>query len=135
MEFVDEFFDGTKSGALPLIKHDMSLSYLQVSLLSAVPLVAGSILEMPVGVISGTGARRRRFILAGGLIFIAAVLAAGLAPGFAVLLIALTIFFPASGTFVSLSQSALIDSATDRQAQRMARWTLAGSAGAVRSKG
>src|SRR5262249_56352434 len=33
--------------------------------------------------------------------------------------------------FVSLSQSALMDSATDRQAQRMARWTLAGSAGAV----
>jgi FSR family fosmidomycin resistance protein-like MFS transporter len=131
VEFVDEFFDGTKSGALPLIKHDLSLSYLQVSLLSAVPLVAGSILEMPVGVISGTGARRRRFILAGGLIFIASVLAAGLAPDFAVLLIALTIFFAASGTFVSLSQSALVDSATDRQAQQMARWTLAGAAGAV----
>ena len=75
--------DGTKSGALPLIKHDLSLSYLQVSLLSAVPLVAGSILEMPVGVISGTGARRRRFILGGGLIFITSVLAAGLAPDFA----------------------------------------------------
>ncbi|HUB43157.1 MAG TPA: MFS transporter [Streptosporangiaceae bacterium] len=131
VEFVDEFFDGTRSGALPLIKHDLSLSYLQVSLLSAVPLVVGSIVEMPIGVISGTGSRRRRFILAGGLIFIASVLAAGLAPDFAVLLVALTIFFPASGSFVSLSQSALMDSATDRQAQRMVRWTLAGSAGAV----
>jgi len=131
VEFVDELFDGTKSGALPLIKHDLSLSYLQIGLLSAVPLVAGSILEMPVGVISGSGARRRRFILVGGLIFIVSVLAVGLAPAFAVLLVALTIFFPASGTFVSLSQSALIESASDRQAQRMARWTLAGSAGAV----
>jgi MFS transporter, FSR family, fosmidomycin resistance protein len=131
VEFVDELFDGTKSGALPLIKHDLSLSYLQIGLLSAVPLIAGSILELPVGVISGSGARRRRFILAGGLIFIVSVLAVGLAPAFGVLLVALTIFFPASGTFVSLSQSALIDSATDRQAQRMARWTLAGSAGAV----
>ena len=131
VEFVDELFDGTKSGALPLIKHDLSLSYLQIGLLSAVPLIAGSILELPVGVISGSGARRRRFILVGGLIFIVSVLAVGLAPGLAVLLVALTIFFPASGTFVSLSQSALIDSATDRQAQRMARWTLAGSAGAV----
>ena len=131
VEFVDELFDGTKSAALPLIRHDLSLSYLQLGFLSAVPLVAGSILELPVGVIAGTGARRRRFILAGGLIFMAAVLAAGLAPVFAVLLVALMIFFPASGAFVSLSQSALIDSATDRQAQRMARWTLAGSAGAV----
>jgi MFS transporter, FSR family, fosmidomycin resistance protein len=131
VEFADELFDGTKSAALPLIKHGLSLSYFQVGLLSAVPLVAGSLLELPVGVISGTGARRRRFILAGGLIFIASVLAAGVAPVFAVMLIALTIFFPASGMFVSLSQSALMDSATDRQAQRMARWTLAGSAGAV----
>ena len=131
VEFVDELFDGTKSGALPLIKHGLSLSYVQIGLLSAVPLIAGSLLELPVGVISGTGARRRRFILAGGLVFIGSVLAAGLAPEFAALLIALTIFFPASGTFVSLSQSALIESATDRQAQRMARWTLAGSAGAV----
>jgi MFS transporter, FSR family, fosmidomycin resistance protein len=131
VEFVDELFDGTKSAALPLIKHALSLSYLQIGLLSAVPLLAGSVLELPVGVISGSGARRRRFILAGGLIFIVSVLAVGLAPAFAVLLVALTIFFPASGTFVSLSQSALIDSATDRQAQLMARWTLAGSAGAV----
>jgi FSR family fosmidomycin resistance protein-like MFS transporter len=131
VEFVDELFDGTKSGALPLIKHDLSLSYFQIGLLSAVPLVAGSILELPVGVVSGAGVRRRRFILAGGMVFIASVLAAGVAPVYAVLLIALTTFFPASGTFVSLSQSALIDSATDRQAQRMARWTAAGSAGAV----
>ena len=131
VEFVDELFDGTKSAAMPLIKHGMSLSYLQIGLLSAVPLVAGSLLELPVGVISGTGARRRRFILAGGLIFIGSVLAAGLAPAFAVLLVALTIFFPASGAFVSLSQSELMDSASERQAQRMARWTLAGSAGAV----
>jgi len=130
VEFVDEFFDGTKSAALPLIKHDLSLSYLQVGLLSAVPLVAGSLLELPVGVISGTGSRRRRFILAGGLVFIGSVLAAALAPVFAALLVALTIFFPASGTFVSLSQSALMDTATGGQAQRMARWTLAGSAGA-----
>jgi MFS transporter, FSR family, fosmidomycin resistance protein len=131
VEFVDELFGGTKSAALPLIKHDLSLSYLQIGLLSAVPLIAGSILELPVGIVSGTGARRRWFILAGGVIFVVSVLATGLAPGFAVLLVALTIFFPASGTFVSLSQSALIDSATERQAQRMARWTLAGSAGAL----
>lgn len=131
VEFADELFDGTKSAALPLIKHDLSLSYLQIGLLSAVPMVAGSILELPVGVFSGTGSRRRRFILVGGLVFIGSVLAAGFAPSFAVLLVALTIFFPASGAFVSLSQSVLMDSAAGRQAGQMARWTLAGSAGAV----
>ncbi len=131
VELVDEMVDGTKSAAMPLLRHDLGLSYLQVGLLAAVPLVVGGILELPVGVISGTGSRRRRFVLAGGLVFIASVLAAGLATSFIGLLVALTIFFPASGLFVSLTQAALMDSAGGRRAQLMARWTLAGSVGAV----
>jgi MFS transporter, FSR family, fosmidomycin resistance protein len=131
VELVDELVDGTKSAAMPLIRHDLALSYLQVGLLAAVPLVVGSILELPFGVISGTGSRRHRFVLAGGLVFIASVLAAGLATSFIGLLVALTIFFPASGLFVSLTQAALMDAAGGRRAQHMARWTLAGSVGAV----
>ena len=131
VELVDELVDGTKSAAMPLIRHDLALSYLQIGLLAAVPLVVGGILELPIGVSSGAGPRRRRMILSGGLVFIASVLAAGLATSFAGLLIALTIFFPASGMFVSLTQAALMDSAPDRRAQYMARWTLAGSVGAV----
>src|SRR5215472_403373 len=131
VELVDELFDGTKSAVMPLIRHDLSLSYAQIGLLAAVPLIVGSLLELPVGIISGTGERRRRLILTGGLIFCGSVLAVGLAGSFAALLIALTIFFPASGAFVSLTQAALMDSAPARQAQHTARWTLAGSAGAV----
>jgi len=131
VELVDELFDGTTSAAMPLIRHDLTLSYAQIGLLSAVPLIAGGILELPVGVLSGTGRRRRLFILAGGLVFTASVLAAGLAPAFAALLIALTVFFPASGTFVSLTQSALMESDPDRRSQNMTRWALAGSVGAV----
>ncbi len=114
---------------MPLIRHDLALSYLQVGLLAAVPLLLGSLLEMPFGVLGGTGRRRHRFILAGGLVFVAAVLATALAPSFAVLLAALVIFFPASGVFVSLTQSAALDARPDRRAQLMARWTLVGSAG------
>jgi MFS transporter, FSR family, fosmidomycin resistance protein len=131
VELADELFDGTKSAAMPLIRHDLSLSYAQIGLLAAAPLIRGSILELPVGIASGTGARRRRFILIGGLTFCGSVLAVGLAGSFAVLLVALTVFFPASGAFVSLTQSALMDSVPARQAQHMARWTLAGSTGAV----
>lgn len=131
IEFADELVDGTKSAAMPLIKHDLALTYFQVGLLAAVPLLLGSVLEAPVGVLAGTGRRRRWFILAGGLVFVAAVLGAGLAPSFAALLAALVIFFPASGTFVSLTQSAIMDADPDRRAHYMARWTLAGSAGDV----
>jgi MFS transporter, FSR family, fosmidomycin resistance protein len=131
VELVDELVDGTKGAALPLIRHDLALNYVQVGLLTAIPLIVGSLLELPMGVLSGTGSRRRRLILGGGLVFVAAVLAAGLARSFTVLVIALTAFFPASGAFVSLTQAALMDAAPGRQAQHMARWTLAGSAGAV----
>jgi MFS transporter, FSR family, fosmidomycin resistance protein len=131
VEFADELVDGTKSAAIPLIKHDLVLTYFEVGLLTAVPLLLGSLIELPVGVLSGTGRRRRRFVLAGGLVFIASVLAAGLAGSFPVLLAALVIFFPASGAFVSLTQSALMDASPDRRAQHMARWTLAGAIGSV----
>lgn len=70
-------------------------------------------------------------MLAGGIVFIAAVLGAALAGSFPVLLAALVIFFPASGAFVSLTQSALMDAYPDRRAQHMARWTLAGAIGSV----
>ncbi len=131
VEFADELVDGTKSAAMPLIRHDLSLSYVQVGLLAAVPLLLGSVLELPVGVLSGTGRRRRRVILGGGVVFVAAVLGVALAHSFVVLLAALVAFFPASGAFVSLTQSALLDADPPRRAQLMARWTLAGSAGDV----
>jgi len=131
VEFADELVDGTKSAAMPLIKHDLALTYLQVGLLVAVPLVLGSLIELPVGVLSGSGRRRRRFVLIGGLVFIGAVLGAGLAGSFPVLLAALVVFFPASGAFVSLTQSALMDADPARRAPLMARWTLAGAVGSV----
>ena len=53
------------------------------------------------------------------------------ARSFAVLLGAFIAFYPASGAFVSLTQAEIMDAWPDRQAQVMARWDLAGSAGAV----
>lgn len=131
VEFADELVDGTKSAAMPLIRHDLALTYLQIGLLAAVPLLLGSLIELPIGVLSEVGGRRRRFILAGGLVFIGAIAAAGLARSFPALLAALVVFFPASGAFVSLTQSALMDAYPERRARHMARWTLAGAAGAV----
>ena len=53
------------------------------------------------------------------------------ARSFIVLLAAFTVFFPASGAFVSLTQAELMDAWPDRQPQVMARWDLAGSTGTV----
>ncbi len=95
------------------------------------PLLAGGLIELPLGTLAGDGRRRRLAVLAGGLLFILSLAAVAGARSFVVLLCAFTAFYPASGAFVSLTQATLMDAWPDRQAQVMARWDLAGSAGAV----
>ncbi|HEU5420549.1 MAG TPA: MFS transporter [Streptosporangiaceae bacterium] len=131
VEFADELVDGTKSAALPLLRDGLGLSYAQIGLLAAVPLIAGSLIELPMGVLAGEGRRRHRIAVLGGLAFILALVIAAAAQSFGVLLAALVLFFPASGAFVSLTQAALMDAAPGRREQLMARWTLAGALGAV----
>ncbi len=131
VELVDELVDGTRGAAFPLIRHDLALSYAQIGLLASVPLLLGSLLELPLGVLAGHGRRQRIAVLAGGVAFIGSLVAAATAHSFAALLIAFVAFYPASGAFVSLTQSGLMDADPARQEQHMARWNLAGSAGAV----
>jgi MFS transporter, FSR family, fosmidomycin resistance protein len=123
--------DGAKGAALPLIRHDLGLSYDQVGLLASVPLLVGGFLELPLGVLAGDGRRRRLAILGGGILFVLTLLGVATAGSFAVLLGAFIAFYPASGAFVSLTQAELMDAWPDRQARHMARWDLAGSAGAL----
>jgi MFS transporter, FSR family, fosmidomycin resistance protein len=123
--------DGAKGAALPLIRHDLGLSYAQVGLLASVPLLAGGALELPLGLLADGGRRRRLVVLAGGIVFTLSLTAVAGARSFAVLLAAFTAFYPASGAFVSLTQAELMDAWPDRQARVMARWDLAGSTGAV----
>src|SRR5258708_32671612 len=131
VEFADELADGTKGAAMPLIRGDLHLSYAQIGLLIAVPLLVGSLIELPLGLVAGYGRRRRMLVLAGGLVVVAALAAIAAAVSFWTLLIALTLFFPASGAFVGLTQSSLMDAAPDRQERHMAAWELAGSLGGL----
>jgi MFS transporter, FSR family, fosmidomycin resistance protein len=131
VELADELVDGAKGAALPLISRDLGLSYGQVGLLASVPLLAGGALELPLGILTGDRRRRRLAVLGGGILFILSLVAVAGARSFAVLLVAFTLFYPASGAFVSLTQAELMDAWPDRQAQVMARWDLAGSTGAV----
>jgi len=131
VELADELVDGAKGAALPLIRHDLGLNYGQVGLLASVPLLVGGALELPLGIMASGPVRRRRAVLAGGIVFILSLLAVAGARSFLVLLAAFTVFFPASGAFVSLTQAELMDAWPDRQARVLARWDLAGSTGAV----
>ena len=131
VELVDELADGARAAALPLIRRDLALSYGQIGLLVSVPMLFGSLLELPLGVLAGHGRRRRVAVLLGGVVFILSLAGAAAARSFAGLLVAFVVFFPASGAFVSLTQSGLMDADPGRREQHMARWDLAGSAGSV----
>jgi MFS transporter, FSR family, fosmidomycin resistance protein len=100
-------------------------------LLISVPLLVGSLIELPLGLVAGQGRARHRLVLAGGAVVAGSLAAVAAAHSLTVLTIAFIAFFPASGAFVSLTQAALMDAAPTRHQQRMAAWNLAGSAGAV----
>jgi MFS transporter, FSR family, fosmidomycin resistance protein len=131
IELADELADGVKGAALPLVRHGLGLSYGQVGLLASVPVLAGGALELPVGLVAADPRRRRLAVLGGGIVFILCLASVAGARSFAVLLCAFTVFFPASRAFVSLTQAELMDAWPGRQASTMARWDLAGAAGAV----
>lgn len=127
-ELVDELVDGATGAAWPLLRSDLSLNYVQVGLLLGIPAVFANLLEPLFGFLSDAG-YRRALILGGGLCFAAALLWVAAASGFWPLLLALLLFYPASGAFVSLTQAALMDADPTRHEQNMARWALAGSVG------
>jgi MFS transporter, FSR family, fosmidomycin resistance protein len=131
IEALDELVDGTKGAAFPLIRADLRLSYTQVGLLIAMPLLLGGLVELPFGILAGSGRPRNRLVLAGGVAFASSLVVVAFARSFGVLLLGFVAFFPASGAFVSLTQAALMDADPARHQQSMAAWELAGSAGAV----
>lgn len=130
IEFLDELVFSVLYAAWPLIRDDLGLSYAQVGLLIGLPNITSAILEPPMG-LAGDSRWRRRIVLAGGFAYAAALVIAAGATGFAVLLVAFLVLYPASGAFVALSQATLVDTDPGREEQLMARWTLAGSVGVV----
>src|SRR5260370_30282974 len=134
IEFVDGLAFGVRDSALALIRGHLKLSYAAIGLLLSAPALAANLVEIPIGLLADSP-RRRRVVLAGGLLFTAALIGVALAPAFGVLLAALAVLYPASGAFVALSQADLMDADTARREHNMARWNLAGSLGALAGPG
>ena len=130
IELLDELVDGVRGAAWPLIRNDLHLSYVQVGMLLTIPNTISSLIEPILGIWGDIG-QRRQLILGGGVAFAIALLLMSLSHSFLLLLAAFALFYPASGSFVSLSQATLMDIEPKRHEQNMARWVLAGSVGNV----
>lgn len=130
IEFLDELVFGAQAAAWPLIRDDLGLTYAQIGMLLGIPVLVSAVAEPVLGIL-GDVWRRRALVLGGGVAFAAAAALMGSSTGFAMLLLAMALFYPASGAFVSLSQASLMDFEPERHEQNMARWTFAGSVGVV----
>ncbi|MBN2147462.1 MAG: MFS transporter [Anaerolineales bacterium] len=126
IEFFDELNYGIGNAALPAMRTDLALSYVQIGLLLGLPHVIGSLIE-PLIMLLGDTRLRKRLVIGGGAAITLTLLAIALGRSFPPLLVAMIIGFPASGAFVTLSQATLMDANPGREAQMMARWTVAGS--------
>jgi FSR family fosmidomycin resistance protein-like MFS transporter len=130
IEFLDELVFGVHEAAWPLIRDDLALTYAQIGILLSLPGVISSFIEPFMGIL-GDVWKRRVLILGGGIFFVFSLVLTSSSPNFSILLLALILFNPASGAFVSLSQATLMDVNPNRHEQNMARWTFAGSVGVV----
>lgn len=130
IEFIDELVFGAVGALMPFLQEDFQLSYVQIGLLLSIPGYISIFIEPILGILADTW-QRRRLILGGGVFFIIALLLTAISHSFEMLLFSFILFFPASGAFVSLSQSTWMDEDPDHRDQNMARWTFAGSLGVV----
>jgi FSR family fosmidomycin resistance protein-like MFS transporter len=130
IEFLDELVFGAREAAWPLIRHDLRLQYVQIGLVLSLPGIVSVPIEPLLGIL-GDVWKRRVLILGGGAVFTLSLLLLAGSQSFLLLLLASLILYPASGSFVSLSQATLMDLDPTRHEQSMARWVFAGSAGAV----
>lgn len=130
IEFLDELVFGVGAAATPLIRDDLTLTYIQIGLLLSVPGLIANFIE-PFMFILGDVWKRRLILLAGGFLFALSLALTSFSLSFGILLLSFIIFHPASGMFVSLSQANLMDLDPSRHEQSMARWTFAGSVGVV----
>lgn len=127
IEFVDELVFGVGEAAWPLIRTDLRLDYAQIGLLMSLPGLLAAFIEPVFGLWADRGLKRW-LVLGGGVCFAASALLTGLAPNFVVLLASFILFFPASGAFVSVAQTVLMDLDPRRMELQMARWTQIGRA-------
>src|SRR5262245_35461468 len=108
---LDELTTGLLIVGLPLLRDTLHLSYDQAGLLFSAGALSSLLLEPGINLASDRAAKRLP-ILVGMLCLVLAFLVSALAPGYALLLLAFVVLYPANGAAVGLSQAALIDASS-----------------------
>jgi FSR family fosmidomycin resistance protein-like MFS transporter len=125
---LDELTTGFFVVGLPLLRDRFHLSYAQAGLLFTVGSLSSLVLEPGINLLSDRGSKRV-FVAAGMTTLAGAMVLMGIAPSFAVLLLAIAVLFPANGAAVGLAQAVLVDMRPEAAPRMLARWTLLSSVG------
>lgn len=130
VEFMDEFFFSAFEALRPLIRDVFSLSYVELGLLTTIPVLGAIIIEPIMGLFADTK-HRRLLMVGGGISYGIGLIVQGVSPSFFWFMIGAIIEFPASGVFINIAQASLMDDAPTRRENRMALWTFSGSLAVV----
>ncbi|MEL6407303.1 MAG: MFS transporter [Chloroflexota bacterium] len=130
IEFMDEFTYSGIEVARPLFRDEFGLTYIQVGLITTVPILVATFIEPIVGLYADRQNRRLQIVV-GGVLFGIGLLIQGFAQSFTLFMLGLVVMAPANGVFVNLAQASLGDDAPNRRENRMALWALSGSLAVV----
>lgn len=130
IEFMDEFAYSALEAARPLIRDDFDLSYVQVGLITTIPITVAIFIEPIMGLLADTN-KRRLVMVSAGVLFGLGLIIQGFSTSFFMFMIGMTLEAPANGVFVNIAQAALMDDAPHRRENRMALWTFSGSLAVV----
>ena len=120
VELLDELVFGLLAAAWRLIRTDFDLGYAEIGLLMSVPALVSTLVDPVIGVAGDAG--HRRALVVGGAGFALAGFATGLAPTFAVLLLALVAFFPASTAGRSVRRGLRSSTVTSGRCGKLMLW-------------
>ena len=128
VEFLNEWFSNLLAAVLPAVKSALGLNYIQVSLLFTI-LEGTDVLSDGIFGVLGDLWSRRVLITAGTIVAGLGLVCMGIAPGYVVLLLGVTLHGLAGGPFVGLSQASLMDASPGKHDSMMAWWTIIGDIG------
>lgn len=130
IEFMDELVYSGLEVARPLIRDSFALDYVQLGLITTIPITIAIFIEPAMGILADTS-KRRLVMVIGGVCFGAGMILQGLSSNFFIFMMGASLLAPASGIFVNIAQASLMDDNPTRRENRMALWTFSGSLAVV----
>ncbi len=126
---IDELSSGIPYGSAAQIERAFGLSYTATAIVMFVVPGAIAMVVEPFVFLLADRYPRAQFLRAGVTLMAISLGAVALAPNAIVLAIAISVFWIAIGSSVSLAQATLVDRNPDARGRTMARWTLLSTAG------